>query len=44
MKLGIIGLGYWGKILLNNLQKDDRQIITCDTYDAGRRHYVLPRS
>tara|TARA_Y100000296_G_C5153596_1_gene247757 strand:+ start:521 stop:1354 length:834 start_codon:yes stop_codon:yes gene_type:complete len=34
MKLGIIGLGYWGKILLNNLQKDDRQIITCDTYDA----------
>ena len=30
MKLGIIGLGYWGKILHKTLSKIDAEIITCD--------------
>tara|TARA_R110000851_G_scaffold176537_2_gene323229 strand:- start:2678 stop:3511 length:834 start_codon:yes stop_codon:yes gene_type:complete len=30
MKLGVIGLGYWGKILHKTLTKIDAEIITCD--------------
>ena len=30
MKLGIIGLGYWGKILHKTLSEIDAEIITCD--------------
>ena len=30
MKLGIIGLGYWGKILYKTLAKIDAEIVTCD--------------
>jgi UDP-N-acetylglucosamine 3-dehydrogenase len=30
MKLGVIGLGYWGKILYKTLAKIDAEIVTCD--------------
>lgn len=30
MKIGLIGFGYWGKIIYNNLKKIDCEVIVCD--------------
>lgn len=30
MKIGIVGLGYWGSIIYKNLTKFDVEIVTCD--------------
>ena len=32
MKIGLIGLGYWGKIILKTLKKFDQEIIICDSF------------
>ena len=35
MKIGLVGIGYWGKILLNNLRKNyEHEIVTCDFYSS----------
>jgi predicted dehydrogenase len=32
MKIGIVGLGYWGKIILNNLlDLGHKDVVLCDT-------------
>ena len=34
MKVGLVGTGYWGQILLSNLKEEGFDIITYDLYDA----------
>tara|TARA_B100000214_G_scaffold375024_1_gene359671 strand:- start:6529 stop:7404 length:876 start_codon:yes stop_codon:yes gene_type:complete len=34
MKLGLVGTGYWGQILLSNLKEEGFDIITYDLYDV----------
>lgn len=39
MKIGIVGLGYWGKIILRNLESMNYEEITlCDVALLNKKH------
>ena len=40
MKIGLIGLGYWGNIILKNLEDmDKKDLILCDAEISGMEQY-----
>ena len=40
MKIGIVGIGYWGKIILKTLKSMDvNDIVICDPTLNGQSHY-----